>query len=183
MATQYFKRNLPLNLYREGKKYCQFVSSCRLREIKMSNTCRLFPPFGDPWLPACYPLIFMDSSPQVLVYKDCEKFVLSSSLRIPDPSLLGDPQIFYQPAQEMTLSTGNQLSSLVVVFPCQVQFSSSRICRNVSAVLYSFLFYQAHHIFQGLHSKSKRVNICSTAAVSKLRTDRISSNRPGEETF
>ena len=32
-----------------------------------------------------------------------KKFVLSSSLRIPDPSLLGDPQT-YQPAQEMTLS-------------------------------------------------------------------------------
>ena len=31
-------------------------------------------------------------------------FVLSSSLRIPDPSLLGDPQTSYQPAQEMTLS-------------------------------------------------------------------------------
>ena len=23
----------------------------------MSDTCRLFPPFGDPGLPACYPLI------------------------------------------------------------------------------------------------------------------------------
>ena len=90
MATQRFKRNLLLNLYREGKKYHQFVSSChlsevkllshvqlfatpwtvayqapssmgfskqeywsglplRLREIKMSDTYSLFPPFGDPW--------------------------------------------------------------------------------------------------------------------------------------
>ena len=52
MATQYFKRNLSLNLYREGKKYCLFVSSCRLREIKMSDTFRLCPQFGDPW-PSC----------------------------------------------------------------------------------------------------------------------------------
>ena len=27
-------------------------SSCHLREIKMSDTCSLFPPFGDPW-PSC----------------------------------------------------------------------------------------------------------------------------------
>ena len=52
MATQHFKRNLPLNLYREGKKYHPFVSSCYLREIKMSGTRRLFPLFGDPW-PSC----------------------------------------------------------------------------------------------------------------------------------
>ena len=52
MATQHFKRNLLLNLYREGKTYHWFVSSCRLREIKMSGTCSLFPPFGDPW-PSC----------------------------------------------------------------------------------------------------------------------------------
>ena len=32
--------------------YCWFVSSCHLREIKMSGTCSLFPPFGDPW-PSC----------------------------------------------------------------------------------------------------------------------------------
>ena len=53
MATQYFKRNLLLNLYRKGKKkYHQFVSSCCLRERKMSDTCSLFPLFGDPW-PSC----------------------------------------------------------------------------------------------------------------------------------
>ena len=51
MATQNFMRNLLLNLYREGK-ISLFVSSCRLREKKMSDTCRLFPPFGDPW-PSC----------------------------------------------------------------------------------------------------------------------------------
>ena len=48
MATQNFKRKLLLNLYREGKNIT-FVSFCPLREIKMSDTCRLFPPFGDPW--------------------------------------------------------------------------------------------------------------------------------------
>ena len=39
--------------------------------------------------------------------KECrgkKKFVFSSSLRIPDPSLLGDPWTSYQPAQELTLS-------------------------------------------------------------------------------
>ena len=39
--------------------------------------------------------------------KECrgeKKFVLSSSLRIPDPSLHGDPWTSYQPAQELTLS-------------------------------------------------------------------------------
>ena len=54
-GNKYVKRNLVLNLYREGKIYRQFVSSCRLREIKMSNTYSLFPPFGDPGFPACYP--------------------------------------------------------------------------------------------------------------------------------
>ena len=34
-----------------------YNTSCHLREReKMSDTCRLFPPFGDPWIPACYPL-------------------------------------------------------------------------------------------------------------------------------
>ena len=48
MATQHFKRNLLLNLYREGKKYCWLVSSCRLREIKMPGICSIVPLFGDP---------------------------------------------------------------------------------------------------------------------------------------
>ena len=36
----------------EKEKYRQFVSSCRWREKKMSGTCSLLPPFGDPW-PSC----------------------------------------------------------------------------------------------------------------------------------
>ena len=36
----------------EKKTYCWFVSSCRLREIKMSGTCSLLSPPGDPW-PSC----------------------------------------------------------------------------------------------------------------------------------
>ena len=42
----------PFKFVQRRKKYRQFVSSCRLREIKMSDTCRLFPLFGDPW-PSC----------------------------------------------------------------------------------------------------------------------------------
>ena len=41
-----------LNLFREEKTYLWFVSSWRLREIKMSCTCSLFPPFGDH-CPSC----------------------------------------------------------------------------------------------------------------------------------
>ena len=52
MATQHFKRNLLLNLYREEKISLVFFSSCCLRERKMSGICSLFPPFGDPW-PSC----------------------------------------------------------------------------------------------------------------------------------
>ena len=52
MATQNFKGNLVKFVQRRKKKYFQFVSSCCLREIKISDTCRLFPPFGDPW-PSC----------------------------------------------------------------------------------------------------------------------------------
>ena len=55
MATQHFKINLLLNLYRKGKTYCWFVSYCCLKEIKMSGTCSLFPPFGDPWPPCLLP--------------------------------------------------------------------------------------------------------------------------------
>ena len=51
-ATQHFKRNLLLNLCREGKTYRWFVSSCCSRERKMSGTCSLFPLFGDHW-PSC----------------------------------------------------------------------------------------------------------------------------------
>ena len=49
MATQYFKRNLLLLLYIEKYIYSYFVSCCHLRGIKMSDTCRVFFPFGDPW--------------------------------------------------------------------------------------------------------------------------------------
>ena len=52
-ATQNFKRNPFLNLNRDGKKYNTFFFSCCLRKReKMSDTCSLFPPFGDPW-PSC----------------------------------------------------------------------------------------------------------------------------------
>ena len=45
MATQNFKRKKIWHL--------KFVSSCSLRErLKMSDTCSLFPLFGDPW-PSC----------------------------------------------------------------------------------------------------------------------------------
>ena len=74
MATQHVKWHLLLNLYREGKTYRWFVSSCCLREIKMSGTCSLFNPFGDPW-PSCllhsyYHTIALISH----VSKQCSKF-------------------------------------------------------------------------------------------------------------
>ena len=62
MATQYFKRNLFLNLYREGEKiYHQFVSSCCLRERlkkkkKSLTLATYFLCLETPGLPACYPL-------------------------------------------------------------------------------------------------------------------------------
>ena len=51
MATQNFKRNLFLNLYREGEKYntSLFPPATYGREKKKSDTCSLFPPFGEPW--------------------------------------------------------------------------------------------------------------------------------------
>ena len=43
-----------LNLYREGEKNITLVCFLLLlkREIKISDTCSLFPLFGDPW-PSC----------------------------------------------------------------------------------------------------------------------------------
>ena len=56
MATQNFKRNLLLILYREGKKKNLTLGICFLLPFKerekMSDPCSLFPPFGDPW-PSC----------------------------------------------------------------------------------------------------------------------------------
>ena len=52
MATQYFKRNLLLNVYREGKEISLVCFLLPLKGDKMSDTCRLFPPFGDRW-PSC----------------------------------------------------------------------------------------------------------------------------------
>ena len=52
MATQNFKRNLLLNLYREGKKISLVCFLLPIKRDKMSDTCRLFLPFGDPW-PSC----------------------------------------------------------------------------------------------------------------------------------
>ena len=51
MVTQNFKRNLPLNVYRE-RKISLVCFLLPLKRDKMSDTCRLFPPFGDPW-PSC----------------------------------------------------------------------------------------------------------------------------------
>ena len=58
MATQNFKTNLFLNLYREGEKNITLICFLLLlkREVKNVYTYSLFPPFGDPGLPACYPL-------------------------------------------------------------------------------------------------------------------------------
>ena len=49
MATQNFKRDLLLNLYREGKKISLVCFLLPIKRDKMSDTCRLFPPFGDLW--------------------------------------------------------------------------------------------------------------------------------------
>ena len=62
MATHHFNRNLLLNLYRGGGKKKRFVSSCLLREIKVSGTCSLFPPFGDPWPSCLLPSHFQNAS-------------------------------------------------------------------------------------------------------------------------
>ena len=60
METQSFKRNLFLNLYREGEKnvtlVCFFLPLKRERKKKMSDTCSLFPILETPGLPDCYPL-------------------------------------------------------------------------------------------------------------------------------
>ena len=60
MATQYFKRNLFLDLYREGGKISLVCFLVLLkREIKkMSDICSLFPSLGDPWLSCLLTLSF-----------------------------------------------------------------------------------------------------------------------------
>ena len=70
MATQYFKRNLFLNLYREGgKKNVSLVSSCHLRERKRCLTlAAYFLCLETPGLPTCYPLTyFLNDRTTVLV--------------------------------------------------------------------------------------------------------------------
>ena len=66
MATQHFKRNLLLNLYRGGEKKNkqQFVSSCLLKEIKVALRA-YFLRLETPGLPACYPLTIF---PFFLIY-------------------------------------------------------------------------------------------------------------------
>ena len=61
MTTQNFKRDLLLNLYREGKNYPLFVSSCRLRERKCLTLAGYFLCLETPGLPACYPLNLQSS--------------------------------------------------------------------------------------------------------------------------
>ena len=69
MATQNFKRNLLLNLYREGKKYISLV--CFLLPLKreIKNTWPLQPIsiiWRPPSVPVCYPLTRVFSSELVL---------------------------------------------------------------------------------------------------------------------
>ena len=54
---QYFKRNLFLNWYREGKKYIMslFPPATEERDEKMSDTRSLSPPLGDPWASCLLP--------------------------------------------------------------------------------------------------------------------------------
>ena len=41
--------SLSITNSRSSLRLASIESACPLREIKMSDTCRLFPPFGDPW--------------------------------------------------------------------------------------------------------------------------------------
>ena len=82
-------------LQRREKKYHQFASSCRLREIEMSDTCSPFPPFGDPWpsclLPSHYHILSFIISESVSSMQS-EKYWLSFFLPLKlNKSLLSGP--------------------------------------------------------------------------------------------
>ena len=70
MATQNFKRNLPLILYKEGKKYLT-LAVCILH-------------LGVPSLPACYPLsifphnLIFETFLEMHIYLNAYVFILSN---------------------------------------------------------------------------------------------------------
>ena len=62
MATQNFKGNLFLNLYREGEKLfniCLFPPAAKERDKKCLTLAAYFLCLENPDLPACYPLTCM----------------------------------------------------------------------------------------------------------------------------
>ena len=91
MATQHFKRNLLLNLYREGrKKNLQFVSSCCSREIKMFYTYSLFPSFGYPQ-PSCLLPSQNSSKPGLPFHHQLPEFTQTHAHPVSDMS---QPQVY-----------------------------------------------------------------------------------------
>ena len=142
-ATQHFKRNLLLNLYREGKKYRQFISSCRLREIKMPGTYSYFLHFETPGLPACYPLnskqlrnyhffIWLDG---FLKNNLVSNKIYTGSLSVMSHPLRPHEEFMDSPGQ----STGvGSLSLLPGIFPTQRS--------NPGLLHYRQVLYQLSHI-------------------------------------
>ena len=88
IATQHFKRNLLLNLYREEKNYRWFVSSWGLREINMSGTCSLFP----VWRPLTFLPVTL-SAHQAPLPMGSSRQECWSGLPDPPPGDLPDPEI------------------------------------------------------------------------------------------
>ena len=78
MATQHFKRNLLLNLYREGKTYRWFVSSCAKEREQCLALAAYFLRLETPGLPACFPLISFHN----ISWKNPNKLVNQPNIRV-----------------------------------------------------------------------------------------------------
>ena len=105
-----------------------------------------------------------------------KKLVFSSSLRIPDPSFVGDPQTPYQFAQEMTLSFAfiagkaflsvltilwNSAFKWVYLYFSPLLFASllfTAICKASSDSHFAFLAF-LRPVYQGNRNKSKNKQI------------------------
>ena len=142
MATQHFKRNRLLNLYREGKTYLWFASSCQFKREKCLALAASFLHLETPGLPACYPLI------AITVNKRIQNTLLGRNLK-DNRMICSFPRqtIQYHSNPSKWMFRADLLLDWLVWSPCSPGILKSLLqhCSSKASILWHSAFSMAFH--------------------------------------